>query len=167
MLVESWVWPHQNQAFIHCRQQQMEMNMAMAKESGQDKVKRRRQRQEKWKPHILLVILRHCEKGSPEYPLLQTQMGMWFLTLQQALTPHSPGHGSWHFLLMQALSEEQSEFMTHSGRQLGGEPIISERQEHWHRSPIFLGGLLLGPQGFGTQGSTSATTGSVAGEMGT
>jgi hypothetical protein len=62
---------------------------------------------------------------------------------------------------MQALSGEQSELMTHSGRQLGGEPIMVGRQEHWHCSPTVRGGLLLGPQGFGWQGST-ATTGSMA-----
>ena len=52
------------------------------------------------------------------------------------------------------MSDEQSEFTTHSGRQLGGEPIISGRQEHWQRSPITRGGLLFGPQGFGSHGST-------------
>ena len=59
---------------------------------------------------------------------------------------------------MQALSEEQSELTTHSGRQLGGEPIISGRQEHWQRSPITRGGLLFGPHGFGSHGSTYSTT---------
>jgi hypothetical protein len=62
---------------------------------------------------------------------------------------------------MQALSGEQSELMTHSGRQLGGEPIMVGRQEHWHCSPTTRGGLVLGPQGFGWQGSI-ATTGSMA-----
>ena len=75
--------------------------------------------------------------------------------------PQRPGQGSWHFLLMQALSVGQSAFTTHSGRQLGGDPIISGRQEHWHLSPIRRGGLLFGPQGFGSHGS-SATTGSIA-----
>ena len=86
------------------------------------------------------------------------QMGTWFRTLQYAFTPQRPGHGSWHFRLMQALSEEQSELTTHSGRQLGGEPIISGRQEHWQRSPITRGGLLFGPHGFGSHGSTYSTT---------
>ena len=54
---------------------------------------------------------------------------------------------------MQALSEGQSELTTHSGRQLGGDPIISGRQEHWHCPPMFLGGLEFGPHGFGTHGS--------------
>ena len=56
------------------------------------------------------------------------------------------------------MSDEQSEFTTHSGRQLGGEPIISGRQEHWQRSPITRGGLLFGPQGFGSHGSTYSST---------
>ena len=51
--------------------------------------------------------------------------------------------------------------MTHSGLQLGGLPIMSGMQEHWHLSPIRLGGRELGPQGFGSQGSTS--TGSIGG----
>ena len=80
-------------------------------------------------------------------------MGTWFLTLQWALTPQRPGQGSWHLRLMHALSEGQSELTTHSGRQLGGDPIISGRQEHWHCPPIFLGGLEFGPHGFGTHGS--------------
>ena len=63
---------------------------------------------------------------------------------------------------MHALSDVQSELITHSGLQLGGEPIISGRQEQSHLSPICLGGLLLGPQGFGLHGSTSAIIGSTA-----
>ena len=63
---------------------------------------------------------------------------------------------------MHALSDGQSELITHSGLQLGGEPIISGRQEQSHLSPICLGGLLLGPQGFGLHGSTSAIIGSTA-----
>ena len=74
--------------------------------------------------------------------------------------PHSPGQGSWHLRLMHALSEGQSELTTHSGRQFGGEPIISGRHEHWHLSPITRGGLLFGPHGLGSQGSTY--TGSIA-----
>ena len=62
---------------------------------------------------------------------------------------------------MHALSDEQSELTTHSGLQFGGVPIISGRQEQWHLSPICLGGLLLGPQGLGSQGSSS-TTGAIA-----
>ena len=110
----------------------------------------------------LLVILIHWENGSPLKPLLQTQIGIWFLTLQYALTPHRPGQGSWHFLLMQALSDGHSTLITHSGLQFGGEPIICGWQEHWHLYPLVNGGLLLGPQGFGSHGSTSATTAWIA-----
>lgn len=39
------------------------------------------------------------------------------ITLQIAFCPHVPGHGSTHLLLKHALSLEQSEFKTHSGRQ--------------------------------------------------
>ena len=51
--------------------------------------------------------------------------------------------------------------MTHSGLQLGGDPIISRIQVHWQRPPTSRGGKLFGPQGLGSQGS-SATTGSIA-----
>ena len=60
---------------------------------------------------------------------------------------------------MHALSEGQSELTTHSGLQLGGEPIISGRQEQRHWPPISLGVLLFGPQGLGTHGSGSMTFG--------
>ena len=64
------------------------------------------------------------------YPGMQMQIGTWFLTSHFALTPHNPGQGSWHFLLMHALSIGQSAFTTHSGLQFGGEPIIPGRQVH-------------------------------------
>ena len=73
------------------------------------------------------------------------------------MTPHNPGQGSWHFLLIHAVFWEQSELTMHSGLQLGGEPIILGWQEHWHLSPMILGWLLLGPQGFGSQGSSTST----------
>ena len=110
----------------------------------------------------LLVILRHCENGSPENPLLQTHIGIWFLTRQYAFTPQRPGHGSWHLRLIQALSGEQSEFMVHSGRQFGGEPIIWDWQLHSQRSPTTRGKFAFGPQGFGSHGSISSTIGSTA-----
>ena len=106
----------------------------------------------------LLVILWHCENGSPKKPGLHTQMGMWLLTLQLALIPQRPGQGSWHFLFVQALSRGQSEFTTHSGLQFGGDPTMSAWHVHWHLSPITRGGFELGPQGLGSHGS-SATTG--------
>ena len=58
---------------------------------------------------------------------------------------------------MQALSEEQSAFMVHSGLQFGGEPIICGKHEHWHCPPLENGGLLFGPQGLGSQGSSGIT----------
>lgn len=61
---------------------------------------------------------------------------------------------------MQAWLDRQSELTWHSGRQLGGEPIIVGWQEQSQRVPLARGGLLLGPQGLGSQGS--ATTGSTA-----
>ena len=89
-------------------------------------------------------------------------MGIWFRTRQYAFTPQRPGQGSWHLRLIQALSEEQSELTLHSGLQLGGEPIIWGWQLHSQRSPITLGKFELGPQGLGSQGSTSSTIGSMA-----
>ena len=89
-------------------------------------------------------------------------MGIWLRTRQYAFTPHKPGHGSWHLRLIQALSEGQSELTVHSGLQFGGEPIIWGWQLHSQRSPTTLGKFEFGPQGFGSQGSTSSTIGSIA-----
>ena len=71
--------------------------------------------------YILSINLRiglslHDVKGSPMYPSMQVQIGIWFLTLQIALTPQVPGHGSMHLFLWHALLEGQSELTTHSGR---------------------------------------------------
>ena len=62
---------------------------------------------------------------------------------------------------MQALSCGQSLLIKHSGRQLGGEPIIPAWQVHWQRPLRAYGGLEFGPQGLGSHGS-STTTGSGA-----
>lgn len=53
---------------------------------------------------------------------------------------------------MQACIEEHSEFVTHSGLQLGGEPIKSFKHEQEGLSPFALHSE-LGPQGEGLQGS--------------
>jgi hypothetical protein len=45
------------------------------------------------------------------------------MTVQMALFPQAPRHGSRHFSLMQALLLEHSELIEHSGRQFGGDPI--------------------------------------------
>lgn len=50
-------------------------------------------------------------------------MGLWIITLHRALKPHVPGQGSVHFRFWQALSKGHSELTTHSGLQLGGDPI--------------------------------------------
>ena len=112
----------------------------------------------------LLVILWHCKNGSPEYPLLQTQMGIWFWTLQKALTPQRPKQGSTHFWDWHALSVGQSWLKAHSGLQFGGAPIISGKHEHLHSTSKLIGGFVFGPQGFGTQGS-SVITGSTRNGM--
>lgn len=67
-------------------------------------------------------ILRSCGRvqylnGSPVYPEIQVHDGKWFITWQSAFCPQTPGHGSWHLFLTQALFEGQSELRTHSGRQ--------------------------------------------------
>uniref|UniRef100_A0A2M3ZNP5 Putative secreted peptide n=1 Tax=Anopheles braziliensis TaxID=58242 RepID=A0A2M3ZNP5_9DIPT len=36
----------------------------------------------------------HCTKGEPTWRAGQEQTGAWLMTLQSALTPHAPIHGS-------------------------------------------------------------------------
>lgn len=62
--------------------------------------------------------------------------------------PQSPGQGSLHFWLIQARWLAHSELVMHSGRQFGGDPINSARQEHEGESPMTLHSE-LGPQGDG------------------
>lgn len=57
------------------------------------------------------------------------QIGLWFLTRQFAFNPHTPGQGSEHFCLIQALSAAHSELITHSGRHPGGLPTNNGRHE--------------------------------------
>lgn len=73
------------------------------------------------------------------------------MTRHIAFSPHNPGHGSLHFIFIQAKWYEQSLLLTHSGRQFGGDPIYSGKHEHdgdvpctWHCE--------YGPQGEGIQG---------------
>ena len=82
---------------------------------------------------------------------MQAHIGMWLTTLQIAFTPQEFIQGSWHFCLMHANRLEHSLLLTHSGRQLGGNPINSRRHEQdgwslstWHSA--------FGPQGDGWQG---------------
>jgi hypothetical protein len=79
------------------------------------------------------------------------QIGWWFWTLQSALKPHEPTHGSWHLWLKQARFDGHSELLEHSGRQFGGAPNIPGTHEHTERSFWTLQ-WLLGPHGDGTHG---------------
>ena len=113
--------------------------------------------------NIFIVYLRkgfnlHAVNGSPIYPSKQIQTGIWFLILQRALIPHSPGQGSIHLFLWHALLEGQSELTTHSGRHATyGSPYISSI--HWHAAALFLCWQnAFDPQGVGLQGSTVSVT---------
>lgn len=55
-----------------------------------------------------LRILVHWVNGSPVYPRLQAQTGLWFLTLHWASIPHVFGQGSTHFWFRQAFSTGHS-----------------------------------------------------------
>lgn len=71
--------------------------------------------------------------------------------------PQEPGQGLAHFSLIQALSEEQSELMVHSGRQFGGLPEYCGRHEH-DGEPFKSRHCENGPHGEGTQGFVGTTT---------
>lgn len=61
---------------------------------------------------------------------------------------------------MQAKLVAQSKFVTHSGRQLGGEPMKSSKQEHIYALELpIVRHIELGPQGDGRHGSVGATIG--------
>lgn len=64
----------------------------------------------------------HLMNGFPSNPMLQLHIGLWLLTRQLAFCPQTFGHGSTHFILVQALSREQSALEVHSGRHPGGLP---------------------------------------------
>lgn len=105
---------------------------------------------QKWLFNLPTIIM-HWLNGSPVYPDLQVQVGMWFCTLQSVFEPQDPIHGSLHLSDIQDNVEGQSEFTAHSGRQLGGDPMKFTRQEQDGCSPIGLHSE-FGPQGDGTQG---------------
>lgn len=88
------------------------------------------------------------ENGSPVYPDLQVQIGLWFTTIHCALSPHVPGHGSMHFWLEQAMFNLQSVLTAHSGRQFGGFPI-KPRIQTQTACPLTSLHWLLGPHGEG------------------
>lgn len=60
-------------------------------------------------------------------------------------------HGFLHFWFMQASELEHSLLLTHSGRQFGGVPMNSGKQEQEGISP-FTTHWELGPHGEGMQG---------------
>lgn len=76
------------------------------------------------------------------------------LTVQSALSPHTPGQGFLHLLLVHALSRGQSEFVTHSGLQLVyGSPKYSGK--HVQAPTPFLSlHIALAPHGDGLHGLT-------------
>lgn len=49
-------------------------------------------------------ILLQCVNGFPVKSDIHEQVGMWFITSHLALSPHTPGQGSRHLFLKQALS---------------------------------------------------------------
>lgn len=72
-----------------------------------------------------------------------------------AFSPQVSLHGFTHLLWIQALSLEQSLFITHSGLQPEyGSPKYSFIHEHW---PLLQ--LAFGPQGDGLHGSVSTVSG--------
>jgi hypothetical protein len=81
----------------------------------------------------------------------QEHIGTWCATWHKDLDPHALRQGSAHLLLMHAKLSLHSEWLLHSGRQLGGDPVKSGKQEHLACSLIFWQ-LEFGPQGEGWQG---------------
>jgi hypothetical protein len=79
------------------------------------------------------------------------QFGVWLTTLQSALMPHDPGHGSWHFRLMHARWLAHSPLLTHSGLQFGGDPVKAGRHEQDGLSPATWHAA-FGPHGEGWHG---------------
>lgn len=91
--------------------------------------------------------------------MIHVQDGAWLMTLQSALRPQVPGHGSLHLLLMHVLDLSQSVFKTHSGRQLVyGSPKYSGKQEQ-DPAPFLSLQIALAPHGDGLHGSGGASTG--------
>lgn len=76
-------------------------------------------------------------------------------TWQMAFDAHVPGHGSRHLLLIHALSREQSELRTHSGRHPAeyGSPWNSGKHE---QTPSLH--CALEPHGDGLQGSLTGVS---------
>lgn len=78
-------------------------------------------------------------------------IGVWLTTLHMALIPHEPIQGSLHFWLIHANRLEHSELLIHSGRQFGGDPMNSGKQEHDGFS-LITSHFAFGPHGDGKHG---------------
>ena len=75
-------------------------------------------------------------------------------TLQTAFKPQAPSQGFLHLLLMHAFECGQSEFRTHSGRQLTlGSPIYSGGQVQ-EPAPFLSVQIAFSPQGLGLHGKS-------------
>lgn len=99
----------------------------------------------------------HARIGSPKYPTRHEQVGAWLITRHSAFKPQTPGHGSTHFWLTQALFFGQSLFITHSGRHsIYGSPKYSGRQEH-EPAPTSSRQTAFTPQGDGEQGCAGSS----------
>lgn len=106
---------------------------------------------------VFLRIDEHLVNGSPVKPGGQLQIGLWFITVQRAWSPHVPGQGSVHFWLLHAWFWRHSELTTHSGLHVGGLPMYPVRHEQtaW---PLISRHWLFGPQGDGLHGCVTAGT---------
>jgi len=107
---------------------------------------------------------RQSANALPLNPSRQVHEGAWLTTRHSALAPHVPGQGSTHLRLTQACCDGQSELRTHSGRQLGTEPIIPTKQAHcawpdttWHWALLPHGGGSHGLSGMGGSLPSSTT----------
>lgn len=74
-----------------------------------------------------------------------------------AFWPHVPGHGSLHFWFKQAYCNAHSALTTHSGRQLGGEPIIFDWQAQT-AAPFATRQTEFAPHGDGLHGFSAGTS---------
>lgn len=108
----------------------------------------------------MLPIGTHLINGSPVYGGGHIQTALWVIVLQIAFIPQVPGHGSIHFLLTHAIVGWQSEFITHSGRHIGGVPKnpCKHEQTAWLLLSLHW---LLGPHGDGIQGFVVIVIGSI------
>lgn len=95
----------------------------------------------------------HRVKGSPINGDGQLHTGLWLITWQSAPKPQTPGHGSTHFWLEQALSRGQSALIVHSGLHppADGVPWNPGRHSQIAVSPDCLQ-IVFRPQGDGLQG---------------